>query len=196
MLERIGKGRVYRIAFDPAYQSLALAEPSLLTTPEFHFDSTSKANVWKPVDLVSTETHKLEPDFWRVEGVTAGFVCNRKVLKGMPVLWAGKVCEPLPVCYGSRSLWLANVTQHGCWDALDVTRCVWPSGVPGVGIPSHYEFFNERLGFTTVLTVPETCERELYVYEYSGDPASEFKGGVERAKLAGLVFEEIWNSTS
>lgn len=185
--------RVYRLMFDSRYQSLALADPLLLASPALHFNSTSKAGLWESIDLISIDSHKPEPDFWQIEGVPAGFACNNRVLKHIPVLWAGKICEPLPVRHGGRTLWLGNITEHGCWNALDVARCVWPSGVPGIGLPSHYTFFPHRLGFMSVLTVPETCEHELYVHEYSGDPTNEFKGGVEREKLTGLSFKEIWS---
>ena len=80
MTKPTAQSRIYRLEFDPAYQSLALADPALLATPLLHFDSTSKASVWEPIDLVVADCDKPEPDFWQLTGLPVGFVCKEKVL--------------------------------------------------------------------------------------------------------------------
>lgn len=185
--------RIYRLQHNPHYQALALADPALLTTSAWHFDSTSKASIWEPAELVCLDNQKPEPDFWWIERIPTVFVCDERVLNDVPVLWEEGICEPLPVRCSGRTLWLCNVTENGCWDALDVERCVWSSGTPSVGLPSQYTFLSDRLIFTTVLTVPETCELELYVSADYDDPIYEFKAKVEEEGLTGLVFEEIWH---
>jgi hypothetical protein len=190
----VSQNHVYRFGFDASYQSLTLADASLLLTPAFQFDSTSKAAIWKSVDFVCVDDQKPEPDFWKVNDIPTVFICNERVLNEIPVLWARKACEALPIRYNGHPLWLCNITEYGCYDALDVANCTWPSGIPGLGLPLHYSFFPTRLGPTTILTVPETCEHELYVHEYTSDPVYEFKADVKRQKMTGLVFEEIWSA--
>jgi|GEM_PF-2193371 len=185
------KSRIYRLEFDPAYQSLALADPELLKTPAFQFDSTSKANVWSAVELVGVDRVKPEPDFWKVEGLPTAFVCNARILGETPTL--SGVTEALPVQFGNRSLSLVHVNERGCWDALDAQNCVWPLGTPGVGTPTRYAFLPRRLDFTTVMTVPETCEHEILVYANFDDPVYEFKADVKKQKLTGLVFRKVWS---
>ena len=185
------RSRIYRVEFDPAYQSLALADPTLLTTPLLHFDSTSKAVAWEPLEIVVIDPDKPEPDFWQIAGIPVGFVCKEKVLNEVQTL--ENISEALPVRLGDQTLYFVHVNERGCWDALDAPHCVWPSGTIGSGIPSRYMFLAHRLGFTTLMTVPETCEREVYVNAYCDDPADEFKAEVKRQKLTGLTFKKIWS---
>ena len=182
--------RIYRLALSSQYQSLALKDPALLGTSAFRFDCTSKADFWEPVNLSSKDTHKPEPNFWKLEGVTEGFVCDERIWGEMPILKMS--CEALPMWFGNRKLYLVHIVEQGCWDALDTVHCVWPTGKHGVGTPSKYAFFPKRLGFTSVLAVPETCQHEMYVYTNDNDPITEFKADVERQKMTGLLFEEIW----
>ena len=184
---------IYRLQYDPLYQTLAIADASLLAASALKFDSTSRSSTWKPIEFVCVDVQKQVPDFWRVEGVPNAFVCNERVLNNVPSLWEEGFCEPLLVHYCGADLWLCNVTEYGCWDALDVEKCIWPSEIPKLGLPLRYAFILSRLIFTTVLTVPETCEQELYIYEYNGNPTYEFKASVERQKMTGLVFEKIWD---
>jgi hypothetical protein len=191
MSKSIEMSRIYRLEFDPSYQSLALADPSLLATPAFHFDSTSKSGSWEPIDLIKVKDDKPEPDFWKLEGVPVGFVCDENILGELQTL--ENIIEALPVHFGSRTLYLVHVNECGCWDALDNAHCVWPSGTLGIGVPSRYAFLPSRLCFTTVMTVPETCEHEIYVYSYCDDPVHEFKAEVENQKMMGLAFKKIWS---
>lgn len=184
---------VYRLQYNSCYQNLALANPLLLATAVLKFDSTSRISAWEPIELVHVNAQKQVPDFWKVEGISNVFVCNEKVLNNVPTLWEEGFCEPLPVHCCGADLWLCNVTEYGCWDALDVEQCTWPSETPGLGLPIRYAFILSRFIFTTVLTVPETCEQELYVYEYNRNPDYEFKASVERQKMTGLIFEKIWD---
>ncbi len=184
---------IYRVAFSRSFRSFDLADPSLLCQPVFCFDSTSKGEEWASISLVLAGefADKLEPDFWQVQGLPQAFVCSDQVADSVAILWAG--CEQLPVSYDGHTLWLGHAIESGCLDALDVAHCEWPSGTPGVGLPSRYSFHERRLGLPTVFTVPETCQQELYVYEYDGNPYEEFKGRVECKGLTGFDFQEIWN---
>lgn len=191
MAKPAARSRIYRLEFDPAYQSLALADPALLVTPLLHFDSTSKSAVWEPIDLIVTAPDKPEPDFWQLMGLPIGFVCKRKTLYDVQTL--ENISEALPVRLGDQILYFVHVNERGCWDALDAPHCVWPSGTVGSGIPSRYAFLAHHLGFTTLMTVPETCECEVYVSAYCDDPAYEFKAEVKRQKLMGLAFKKVWS---
>ena len=191
MAKSTARSRIYRLEFDPAYQSLALADPALLKMPMLHFESTSKASFWQPTDLLSVDPDKPEPDFWQIVGLPAGFVCKEKVLDEVQTL--ENISEALPVRLGNQTLYFVHVNERGCWDALDATNCVWPLETTGVGIPLRYAFLAHRLGFPTLMTVPETCEHEVYVNAYCDDPAYEFKAEIKRQKLTGLVFKRIWS---
>ena len=190
--------RLFRLAFDPAYRSLKLADPSLLDTPALQFDSTSRAATWTPIDLVLADdqgSSKPEPDFWQIQGLPPVFAYSASIADDPAIEWA--CCEQLPIHFGNRPFILGNATEQRCYDALDVAHCEWPSGIPGVGVPSKYAFYRSsnglpRVGGPTIFTVPETCALELYVYEYDCDPDEEFKAKIEDGGLTGLVFEEIW----
>ncbi len=109
----------------------------------------------------------------------------------MPTL--SGVTEALPVHFGNRILYLVHVNERGCWDALDAANCVWPSNTSGMGLPSRYAFLPRRLGFTTIMTVPETCEDEILVHANFDDPVYEFRADVKKQKLTGLAFKKIWS---
>lgn len=170
---------------------MALANPALLTTPLLHFDSTSKSAVWEPVELVIVNSDRPKPDFWQLMGLPVGFVCEEKTLYAANTLV--NVSEALPVRLGDQTLYFVQVNERGCWDMLDASHCVWPSGTVGRGVPSRYAFFAHRSSFTTIISVPETCEQEIYVSAFCDDPVYEFKAEVKRQKLTGLIFKKIWS---
>jgi hypothetical protein len=162
-----------------------------MLTPRLHFDSTSKSAAWEPIDLLVVDTGKPQPDFWQIAGLPVGFVCGEKVLNEIQTL--ENISEALPVYLDDQTLYFVHVNERGCWDALDVPQCVWPSGALGKGVPSHYAFLPHRLSFTTIMSVPETCEHEVYVSSYCDDPAYEFKAEVKQQNLTGLAFKKLWS---
>jgi hypothetical protein len=101
--------------------------------------------------------------------------------------------ELLPLPYKGQVYMLLNVTM--CIDCLnhEETEWLWDSSTNTKILPKRYVFHRNRFTTSRIFKIPETCRGEILVVDMDQGGDEEVRSVVERAKLRGLTFEEIWN---
>src|SRR5262249_42527274 len=97
-------------------------------------------------------------------------------------------CEPLPVECETEQFLICNVTC--VVNALDKSRTIYDGPLPYH--IEQYAFHPHRFEYS-VFKILETAMTEVLCVEGLVDPNDEFKGTVERERLTGLRFMEIWS---
>lgn len=95
--------------------------------------------------------------------------------------------------YLGRGFTVLNVTE--CLNCLDHEATQWAvDATTGqrTGIV-RYGFHPRRFAHSSLFKIPETAEHEVLVVERGREIAMEFKRFVDKARLRGLLFEEIWS---
>jgi hypothetical protein len=142
-------------------------------------------NLWKPPPVYVFNPKKKEGHFVGFLGGRV-FAVTQETMKSFGKLqtFFEQSGELLPFTHKSRQFFAFNCTN--CLNALDEDKTVYSSGRASI---DRYAFLPTRFHFS-LLTVPDS--RELLAVEGLSAREDEFKGYVEKGKLTGLLFEEVW----
>jgi hypothetical protein len=92
---------------------------------------------------------------------------------------------PLP--HNGTTYQLLNVTE--CINCLDTKKSKFYED----GAPQKYVFHPNRFSESSIFKIPETAKGEVLLVEGARDPEEEFRALVEKHKLQGVLFEELWS---
>ena len=183
--------KVYRALLDVNnYQSFLFTNNDDLNNRNLRvFDAMPKSDTWVPPS-VYIERPKLKKgnffDFWSTASLVVDETTSEKL---EPLLELSGELLPLP--HENAMYYVLNVTE--CINALDRQETKWQYEPDTIPI-EHYVFHPDRLFCgSSLFKIPETCNYEILTVEGIKDPDDEFKGRVERLKLKGLIFQELWS---
>jgi hypothetical protein len=95
--------------------------------------------------------------------------------------------ELLPLDYDGLRFWVINVLEVS--DCLDLPNCVYPADRPWA--IEEYAFLPDRFG-QSLFKLPQHRMAAPYVVEDAERPESSFKTAVERNRLRGIGFKQVW----
>lgn len=184
--------KVYRVIADVNHhQSLALKDERIWDGDLLTFDCRQKRAAWK-----APEVYVLRPTLRRGSffHLCPGALVIDAVAAAQLEEFLEMSGELLALPHEGDVLKVLNVTE--CVNALDEQRTTWVRGATsGAKIRiERYAFFPERLMEVPLFKIPETAKSEILTVEGMKDPEDEFKFNVESLGLAGLAFEELWDS--
>jgi hypothetical protein len=181
--------KIHRVRADVNnYQYFMLEDPSIGLTDLMTFDGTPKVDNWV-APVVYVQKPKLKrgnfPDLW----ATATLVVDEAALEQLRDLLEMS-CELLPLRHEGKLYHVLNVME--CVNLIDDQKTQWLYE-KGSGPIKKYAFHAARLTESPLFKIPETCKSEILTCEGLKDADDEFKGRVERLRLRGLIFEEVWS---
>ncbi len=174
------------------FQSFTILDEKLVsdswTNPDamLEFDGRLKTKSWKAPKVKILKPKLKRGDFF-------GF--NEGAFAVSPGAWERcAMClemagELLPLPYEKEKFAVLNVTE--CIDCLDDKRSEWRI-VGSSRLIKKPAFDPSLFGESSIFKHPYSSVR-IYCYEESGDPETEFKAFVEKEKLTGLNFNEVWS---
>ncbi len=150
------------------------------------FDGRSKLKSWKPPEVKIYKPKLKKGDFYAF--CPGSFVASPAAWEkaAMYLEMAGEV---LSLPYKDEEFGLLNITE--VIECLDDRKSEWAETVSGRRLRKPY-FDPSSFGESSIFKIPYGSSR-IYCYEASRDPESEFKAFVEKEKLTGLSFREVWS---
>lgn len=184
---------VYEIVCDVNnFQSFAAVDEKIATEVMVNeqallrFDGRSKEEGWTPPEVKILKPRLKRGDFFAL--VPGTFVASPEAWEkaAMFLEMAGEI---LPLPYQGHEYGILNITD--CRDCLDEQKSTWAKMSFGKMLRKPY-FAPNLFGESSIFKLPQHPGR-IYCYEASRDPESEFKAFVEKEKLTGLSFREVWS---
>jgi hypothetical protein len=186
--------KVFRIEPDFGYQTFFTSDPDgpESAVKEYDLGTGPMLSNWTPLPLFEDRPERAIGNFAHCWG--GGFIVDRKASTVLERLLEN-VSELLPLeNYKGNNYYLLNA--FNCIDCLDEQKTKWRVGkIHGTRFAiDEYQFFSERLIDSTIFRIP----RQIDLFTTTGheNADSEFKTVVERKKLTGLTFKEIWSDGS
>lgn len=187
--------RFYEVTADVAsFRSFAV-DPTVAYDAEadhLALDGSPKARVWTPPPVVVAQPELPEGDFSGLDlAGGGGFAVRPETLDRTNVeYYLASAGELLPLEHDGRIFRVLNVLE--CLDALDRDRTDWEErdGDRHVAAPV---FRADRLGWQ-LFKVLETAVERIYCWEDSDNAYDQFKCFVERERLTGLRFVELYST--
>lgn len=177
--------KVYELWPDANFQYFDFDDDDVISDPMFSFSGKSIEGEWEPPSVYSREPRRKKPDIWQMFHAYA-FEPNAAKILDKCLAAAG---ERLPLPFEDRVLTVLNVTH--IVDSLDKKKSVYDRDLPHV--IDKYVFHKKRLN-KTLFMIPQTkAAATLYTVEGLRSPEEEFKPLVEKHKLKGLRFIELWS---
>jgi hypothetical protein len=181
--------RVFRIVPDSnLFQSFLPSDAANVMV--FDMDGSSKIQTWVPPAVYVLMPKLKKGDFYQFNPST--LITSERATEALRshLEAAG---ELLPLVHEGEQFTVLNVTQ--CINCLDTAKTDWYL-VPDTGQkirPKRYVFHSGRFIESTLFKIPETARAEIFVLEGLHPPEEEFRAIVERQKLQGIKFVEVWN---
>lgn len=187
--------RVFQMTPDFTFQSFYTYDPSGPEIPSSIYglemlEGRPMMQGWVPLPLFAGEPRRKVGNFAKSWG--GGILVDSHSCEILQPALAG-LCELLPMLpYGRKTFYVMNVLE--CVDCLDETATHWRvskhSGIR-YGIDK-YVFSKDRLSAANIFTIPQSPE--IMVATGLGSSTPTFKSIVDRNKLTGLKFRELWSS--
>ena len=179
--------RVYRVRRDPRYRALVLAPDAAALV----FDGSVREEPW-PLLRVEADDARLPLGHfvhWHPGALVAAPSIPDEVVWGFFEMSG----QTFALEYLGRGFTALNVTE--CINCLDQDATAWAfDATTGQQTDIvRYVFHPRRFSSSSIFKIPETAEREVLVVERTRDAEQEFKRFVEKARLTGLIFEELWS---
>jgi hypothetical protein len=184
--------KIYELKFDEKFQYLQADDRRCKTDLEIqqlqlslYFKGEPKEK-WHPPKVYSPYPKRLEPDIWSMGIGNGAFGVTEKAFEKLDAVleMAGEILN-LP--YQNQTLTICNILE--CIDCVDEDRSKWTMDRHGKRkfLVSPY-FFMDSLSESTLFKIPQS-PIDIFCWEQSEDPDSEFKACVEHHKLKGLKFK-------
>lgn len=179
---------VYRVNPDRGCQALDPVDQNAFakeTEKSWKFDGYPVKDAWRPLEVYVREVTLKKPDIYELFRTLAFEPEAARVVQ----LCLDQSCEQLLLPFEGRDLIVANVTY--VIDVLDKKKSEYDPTFPH--IIEKFVFHKERLD-NSLFSIPETrVNGIIYTVEGIDDPDREFKPLVEKHKLKGLKFREIYS---
>jgi len=182
--------RVHEIDADLSFQYLLLSDRG--RAESFRLEGLPITN-WVPPKVFSYKPQLPAGDFWSVElGLGAYAVTPEVAQAAWHLLQSAGQLLPLP--YQGREFQLLNVTETV--NCLDHQRAeILTDSTSGSFMRiQRYAFHIDRLPESSIFKIPETRRTTVYCSQGLRVGDDDFKGYVEKHRLRGLKFKEVWHS--
>jgi hypothetical protein len=186
--------KIFEVKFDDKFQYLAADDRKSKTDKEIqalqlslYFTGEPKKK-WRPPKIYVPYPKRLEPDIWSTGIGNGAFAVNAKAFEKLDALleMAGELLE---FSYKDQTLTICNILE--CIDCVDEDRSKW--SLDKTGKRNFFVtpfFFMDALSESTLFKIPQSPV-DMFCWEQSEDPDSEFKACVEHHKLKGIKFKLI-----
>lgn len=181
--------KVFRIRLNSnEFQSFLPADPETWNGDMLKMDCRPKLSTWEPPKVYVPNPKLRQGHFYHL--CAGAFVVDAPTCEKLRTILEA-AGELLPLPYQDATYTLLNVLE--CVNCLDERNTKWVMGKrtrAKIRI-TEYHFNPSRIPESTLFKIPESGE----ILTVSGikDPEEEFKSAVERERLQGLMFEELWS---
>ena len=185
--------KVYRVRSDRnSYQQLLPTDEAIYKTAMLRFDCMKKSETWSPPQVYVSNPNKIRGNFF---GFSTGNLVFDSYAMGLLRGAFEESGEILHLPHYDEQLYVINVLS--CVNCLNQEASDWAvSAQTGVRLnpPTRYSFHKNRFHEAPLFKIPETQRSEILTTADWFDEESEFKYLVDKHKLTGLIFEEIWSN--
>jgi hypothetical protein len=148
--------------------------------------------IWKPPEVVIERPKHRRGNFFNQRDTY--MIVDARAAEALRSIFE-EAGELLPLPHKGDMYYVVNVTTVAdCIDAEKTHYRTLPSGFHYQ--ITRYEFSPDRLPSTAIFKAPGLASTQIFAIEGRGDPDNEFRAIVEREKLEGLYFNEIWSDES
>jgi hypothetical protein len=175
--------KVFRVHTDVNHYQYFLPE-SEDDIEELWTDGTPKGKKWKvPPLYIYKPKHKVG-DFFAFSSDKLIVSARAYDVLGEHLEMAGQL---FPFQHKKTTYYFLNVTE--CINCLDQKKTVFYEDEA----PKKYAFHPNRFSESSLFKIPETAKGEVLLVEGNHDPEDELRHLVEKHKLKGAVFEQLWS---